>query len=202
MATGMAPPTLAVVVLLIGAAGAFQFEVQPSRTRCIGEDMPKGDVLRMKYKVSPPQAGVINMILTDPFQKELTQKVGEPESSVVVTSQVAGEHRACFFNVGAIPVTLDLTMSAGASAKDYDAIAKKENLKPLELELRRLEDLVVSVHSEMQYMRTREQAHRNTNESTNGRVLYFSLFSMGILVFLGTWQLYYLHKFFKTKKML
>lgn len=49
MATGMAPPTLAVVVLLIGAAGAFQFEVQPSRTRCIGF----GRIVRVPVRARP-----------------------------------------------------------------------------------------------------------------------------------------------------
>jgi hypothetical protein len=51
-------------------------------------------------------------------------------------------------------------------------VAKKENLKPLELELRRLEDLVVSIHDNMEYMKTREEAMRNTN----GRTCDFALF--------------------------
>lgn len=39
-------------------------------------------------------------------------------------------------------------------------------------------------------------------ESTNTRVLFFSIFSMFILVLLGTWQIFYLKKFFKSKKMI
>lgn len=39
-------------------------------------------------------------------------------------------------------------------------------------------------------------------ESTNTRVLYFSIFSMGILLALATWQVLYLRRFFKAKKLI
>ena len=69
------------------------------------------------------------------------------------------------------------------------------------------------------YMRQREEEMRDTNESTNSRVLYFSIFSMCCLLGLATWQvelcwilylLYsfsvlqvlYLRKYFKSKKLI
>lgn len=39
-------------------------------------------------------------------------------------------------------------------------------------------------------------------ESTNSRVLYFSVFSMACLVALAGWQIFYLKKFFQTKKLI
>lgn len=41
-----------------------------------------------------------------------------------------------------------------------------------------------------------------TTESTNSRVLYFSLFSLCCLIGLATWQVLYLRKFFKAKKLI
>ena len=43
---------------------------------------------------------------------------------------------------------------------------------------------------------------RDTNESTNSRVLYFSIFSMCCLLGLATWQVLYLRKYFKSKKLI
>ena len=57
--------------------------------------------------------------------------------------------------------TLDLKV--GVDAEDYDAIASKEHLDPLELELRKLEDAAVAINKHMTYMRQREAAMRNTN---------------------------------------
>ncbi|XP_067837997.1 transmembrane emp24 domain-containing protein 10-like, partial [Heptranchias perlo] len=81
-------------------------------------------------------------------------------------------------------------------------IAKAEKLKPLEVELRRLEDLSESIVSDFADMKQREEEMRDTNESTSARVLYFSIFSMCCLVGLATWQVFYLRRFFKAKKLI
>ena len=47
-------------------------------------------------------------------------------------------------------------------------IGKAEKLKPMELELRRLEDLADSIVSDFAYMRAREEEMRDTN----GRVAF------------------------------
>ncbi|XP_011836945.1 PREDICTED: transmembrane emp24 domain-containing protein 10 isoform X3 [Mandrillus leucophaeus] len=51
-------------------------------------------------------------------------------------------------------------------------------------------------------MKKREEEMRDTNESTNTRVLYFSIFSMFCLIGLATWQVFYLRRFFKAKKLI
>ena len=105
-------------------------------------------------------------------------------------------------------------------------LGKAEKLKPMELELRRLEDLAESIVNDFAYMRAREEEMRDTNgiykelhnpstpsnlflplslahsESTNSRVLYFSMFSMLCLLFLAAWQIFYLRRFFQAKKLI
>lgn len=56
-----------------------------------------------------------------------------------------------------------VTMKHGIEAKDYGEVAKAEKLKPLEVELRRLEDLSESIVQDFAYMRQREEEMRNTN---------------------------------------
>jgi hypothetical protein len=108
-------------------------------------------------------------------------------------------------------------MKHGVEAKNYEELAKAEKLKPLEVELRRLEDLSESIVQDFAYMRQREEEMRNTNgkamnillnsyyhisESTNSRVLYLSIFSMLCLLGLATWQVLYLRRYFKAKKLI
>nr|KAF6503069.1 transmembrane p24 trafficking protein 10 [Molossus molossus] len=93
--------------------------------------------------------------------------------------------------------------SGGAGGlRTHLKIAKVEKLKPLEVELRRLEDLSESIVNDFAYMKKREEEMRDTNESTNTRVLYFSIFSMFCLIGLATWQVFYLRRFFKAKKLI
>ncbi len=51
--------------------------------------------------------------------------------------------------------------------------------------------------AEMDYLRTREQKLRDTNESTNERVKWFAFGTMGMLVGLGAWQVVYLRAYFR-----
>jgi hypothetical protein len=72
-----------------------------------------------------------------------------------------------------------------------------EKLKPVETELRRIEELVSEIVTEMEYLRGREQKLRDTNESTNNRVKWFAFGTMGILAALGAWQVIYLRAYFR-----
>ena len=48
-------------------------------------------------------------------------------------------------------------------------------MKPIEVELRRIEDVVTEIVHDMEYLKLREQSLRNTNESTNERVKGFAI---------------------------
>lgn len=63
--------------------------------------------------------------------------------------------------------------------------------------MRRIEELVAEIVTEMDYLRTREQKLRDTNESTNERVKWFSFCTMAMLVGLGIWQVVYLRAYFR-----
>lgn len=102
-------------------------------------------------------------------------------------------------------------------------IGEASKLKPLEVDLKRLEDLSDSIVLDFALMRKREEEMRDTNgnihgirysweskpltifyvaEKTNSRVLFFSIFSMCCLLGLATWQVLYLRRYFKAKKLI
>ena len=92
---------------------------------------------------------------------------------------------------------VELDIDIGADAKDWSAIEAQEKLKPIEAQLRRIEESVQEIVNEMDYLRTREQKLRDTNESTNERVKWFAYGTMGMLVGLGAWQVVYLRAYFR-----
>src|SRR5207247_7926696 len=92
---------------------------------------------------------------------------------------------------------VELDIDIGADARDWSAVQAQEKLKPVEADLRRIEALVGEIVTEMDYMRSREQKLRDTNESTNERVKWFAFGTMGMLVGLGAWQVVYLRAYFR-----
>jgi hypothetical protein len=130
------------------------------------------------------------------------------ENRYVFTSHADSAFDVCFENVytGAAkagnPRHVELDIDIGADAKDWNTIGANEKLKPVEAELRRIEEVVGEIVTEMDYLRAREQKLRDTNESTNERVKWFALGTMGMLVSLGAWQVVYLRAYFRSKHLI
>ncbi len=81
-------------------------------------------------------------------------------------------------------------------------LAKVEKLKPMEIELKKLEDLTESTVLEFSRMVQREFAHKDTNESTNERLLHLSIFSGVCTIVLAFLQAVYLKRYFQQKKLI
>lgn len=92
---------------------------------------------------------------------------------------------------------VELDIDIGADAKDWSAIQATEKLKPVETELRRIEEMVTEIVGEMDYLRIREQKLRDTNESTNTRVKWFGFATTFLLIGLWGWQIMYLRAYFR-----
>ena len=97
---------------------------------------------------------------------------------------------------------VELDIDIGADAKDWSAIQAGEKLKPVEAELRRISEVAKEVVGEMEFLRGREMSLRDTNESTNERVKWFAVGTMGMLVALGVWQVVYLRAYFRSKHLI
>lgn len=65
-----------------------------------------------------------------------------------------------------------------------------------------LSDLLAQVKDEQSYIVVRERTHRNTAESTNGRVKWWSIFQLGVLVGEGVFQVWWLKRFFEVSTLL
>jgi hypothetical protein len=51
-------------------------------------------------------------------------------------------------------------------------------------------------------MKTRERAHRDTSESTNTRVQWYSIIESVLLVGMSMWQIHYLRRLFEVKRVI
>lgn len=70
---------------------------------------------------------------------------------------------------------VELEIESGAAARDWNAVQATEKLKPVEVELRRIQEMTQEITEELQYLKAREERMRDTNESTNSRVKWFSI---------------------------
>ncbi|KAI8144397.1 emp24/gp25L/p24 family/GOLD-domain-containing protein [Fennellomyces sp. T-0311] len=183
--------------------------------RCLSQYVPKGTLVFARVNVGPGYNQRVGMEIVDDAEvpNVYTKK---PDISGEITNafdtRADGEINICFTNT--LPEDtgfheapeysrpVEVNFNVGAEAVDFETLAKKEKLGPLELELRKLETVVKEIVSEMTYLKRREARMRDTNESTNERVKWFSLLSLFTLVTLGIWQILYLRRFFRRKRLI
>lgn len=152
----------------------------------------------------------LNVIVVDSLGNELRKKndIGT-NAKITFTSFHNAAFDVCFTNqlqgnarYSQLSRQVELDIESGAAARDWNAIQAAEKLKPNEVELRRIEEMTMEIATELQYLKLREERMRDTNESTNSRVKYFSFLVIVSLVGLGAWQIQYLRHYFKVKHII
>lgn len=71
--------------------------------------------------------------------------------------------------------------------------------EPIEREIKKMAELIDQVKDEQGYNIIRERTHRNTAESTNARVKWWSLFQLVVLIGEGVFQVWWLKRFFEVR---
>ncbi|KAM3918761.1 transmembrane emp24 domain-containing protein 10-like [Leptodactylus fuscus] len=194
--------------LLLPGTGAISFYLPADSKKCLKEEIHKDVLVTGDYEVAELPGSITHLKVTDSAGHILFSKEEAKKGRFAFTTDDYEVYEVCFENVmspdavRAPDQLIILNVKHGVEAKNYEDLAKAEKLKPLEVELRRLEDLSDSLVKDFTYMKKREEEMRDTNESTSLRVLYFSMFSMFCLVALATWQVVYLRRFFKAKKLI
>merc|ERR1712146_83375 len=199
------------VALAAQHAHALMFYLPAAIEKCFSDEYAYDVLVSGEFRVTTP--GIENtkrlkLLITDNSGNIVYDNKGEQSGKFGFTTALAGEYKFCLTDEWrggsdrSADRLIELIVHSGVEAQDYSAIAKKEHLKPLELELRRIEDTVEMIQKDFEYMRDREAVMRDTNESTFTRVSYLSLFSVGCLVALAVWQLFYLKRYFTQKKLL
>ena len=183
------------------------FVLPVNTEKCLREEIHEKVLVTGEYEVTEHQGVKVGLKVTDSDNHILYQNGEAKQGKFAFTTDQYDMFQVCFKSEtnmrGKLPPhQVELKMKRGIEAKNYEDVAKAEKLKPLEVELRRLEDLSNEIVNAFSYMKKREEQMRDTNESTNSRVLYFSIFSMLCLIGLATWQVLYLRKFFKSKKLI
>uniref|UniRef100_A0A8D0NAS1 Transmembrane emp24 domain-containing protein 9 n=3 Tax=Sus scrofa TaxID=9823 RepID=A0A8D0NAS1_PIG len=219
-ATGLALPLLlALLLALAGGGDAFYLEVRELEEKCFIQEIPDGTVVIGNYKTElydpavekyQPSPQWINLFVfvKDPENKNLLSRQYGPRGSFTFTSQSPGEHQICLhlesirfalFYDGKLAIHLD--MQLGERTNDYTELVANDKLSLLHLRIQQLVEQVEKIQKEQEYQRWREERFRQTSESTNQRVLWWSILQTFILVATGIWQMLHLKSFFKAKKL-
>lgn len=195
------------MLLCLTLSDALRFHLSPNTRKCLKEEIHKGVLVTGEYELSENPGQKTLLTVTDSKGQAFYNKDDASKGKFAFTTDEYDVFEVCFDSKvlsggHGVDREVFLVMKHGVEAKNYADLAKAEKMKPLEVELKKLEDLADSIVNDFSYMRAREEEMRDTNESTHSKVLYFSIFSMCCLLGLATGQVLYLRKYFQAKKLI
>jgi len=204
------------VFLILGflstVAQSVRFELQSGHTKCISDDIKSNSMTVGKYSVVNPSDGhpmpeshKVTVRVTSAYGNTYHQSERVESGLFGFQTAEAGDYLACFWAVDHNPpitITVEFDWKSGVAAKDWSNVAKKGSVDVMEIELKKLQETISSIHEEMLYLREREEEMQDLNISTNSRMAWLSFLSLGVCLSVAGLQLWHLKSFFEKKKII
>ncbi|KAK1279315.1 Transmembrane emp24 domain-containing protein p24delta4 [Acorus gramineus] len=205
----VAAAALIVIFSLPNGCGAIWLNLPKSGTKCVSEDLHNNVVVLADYTVIADEHShdypTISAKVTSPFGNTLHHQENVTHGQFAFTASEAGNYLACFgldTHHQGKEASVNVDWKTGIAARDWESVAKKEKIEGVELELRKLEGVVEAIHENLLYLKVREAEMRTVSETTNGRVAWFSIMSLGVCIVVSALQLWHLKGFFQKKKLI
>ncbi|WFD33631.1 p24 complex component [Malassezia cuniculi] len=185
---------LAALALLQTAAHTI--DLAAHEERCFFEDMHVGDEMTLTFQVGGGGHLDIDTRLTDPDGQLLYQLLRHDTGTYEFVAEKDGRYTYCFGNN--FSTVSHKTVSFNVHGVLY--LADDEGLMPAEHELRELAANIQLFKDEQEYLVMRERIHRNTAESTNTRVKWWSVLQTVLVVLVCAFQVYFVKRQFEVRR--
>ncbi|PWA94483.1 emp24/gp25L/p24 family/GOLD family protein [Artemisia annua] len=198
-----------IIMMVVERSEGVWLNLPRSGNKCVTEEIHNNVVVVGDYVVISDDhlhpTPSISAKVTSPYGNILHHSENVTHGQFAFTSSESGQYLTCFSidhpgQGGALSVNIDWKI--GVAAKDWESVARKEKIEGVELELRKLEGAVEAIHDNLLYLKTREAEMRGVSETTNARVAWYSILSLGICIMASCAQLWYLTRFFQKKKLI
>lgn len=196
---------------VVPAVSAITFPIHMNAPRCFTEEIPSNTDFKIGYVFKPGYGQSLEVALLGPTGLEVFRDEGRTQASHTLrTTNVGGDHRLCFSarvssgvrSPDAAVANVAFTFKVGTDGIDYKNLATKEKLKPMEVQLRVMEDAVRHIHGEFIYYKDREAELRSTNEHMTAKVVWMAVLVIVIFVVFSYLQLRHLKSYFRKKRMI
>lgn len=200
---------LAIVAALLCATAVhgFVFTLPSGTERCFMQEIPSNTDVKISYSSNDSFGEFLDTTITNAEGAPVFTSVGQDSGIFAEYITNGGEYTICFTS-RPLPSSIKqaravlLLVQVGADVKDYNKLATKDKLRPMEVQMRVMEDTVAEVHNEFIYLKNREAEMRSTNEHMTAMVMWLSI---GLILLFGAFsylQMRHLKRYFKKKRMI
>ncbi|GAB7361183.1 hypothetical protein MBLNU230_g1216t1 [Neophaeotheca triangularis] len=192
---------LAVITALLALGNAHNIQLRAHSRECFHEELHKDDKMTVTFQVGDREFGAsgnldLDFWIENPSKQNTVNERSVSSGDHSFTANMDGRYTYCFSNEAWSANTKEVSFNVHGIVYVPESEATQD---PLEREVKQLSELLTAVKDEQSYIVMRERTHRNTAESTNARVKWWSVFQMGVLIGEGIFQVWWLKRFFEVK---
>ncbi|KAJ5811155.1 hypothetical protein N7447_010671, partial [Penicillium robsamsonii] len=213
--------TLLSLLSLLVPTNALHFYMEGRQTKCFFEDLPKDTLVAGRYEteIVNPQSGTygidhsvkVHITVDETFDNDhrVVSKRDSHSGRFHFSAADAGQHKICFTpetdatsgwmsnSLGAVKLTVDIAIGETSKIETED----KDKMKDIVQRVKDLNSRLHDIRREQVYQRERESEFRDQSETTNSRVVRWTLIQLAILSAACAWQLSHLRSFFIKQKL-
>ncbi|XP_023943863.1 transmembrane emp24 domain-containing protein 2 [Bicyclus anynana] len=193
-----------ILAVVISSINCYTITVDAHAEECFFENVEADTKMGLTFEIAEGGFLDIDVKITGPDGAVIYR--GERESSGMYTfsAPTSGRYTYCFSNQMSTmtPKVVMFNFEVGeAPHKDAGDKEKDVDHNKLEDMIKELGSTLKTVKNEQEYMQVRDRIHRSINESTNSRVVMWSIFEASVLLVMTLGQVYYLKRFFEVQRV-
>lgn len=196
---------------------ALHFYLKTGEIRCFYEDLPADSLVVGKVDAFEYDERTNDYFKNSKLKLKITvdetfdndhrvvDQMSKPDGDFTFNSVDSGEHKFCLspmYSDGtygkAHRIFFDIAIGA---ASDYVDSKSSKKVDGLTLQIQELNRKLQEIHLEQESIREREAHFRNQSESTNSKVVWWTIIQLVVLVGTCTYQLRHLKGFFVKQKI-
>ena len=130
----------------------IQFDVAPSPDECFGEEIAANSVFKAAFEVVSGLAAVSMKVISPSGKVMVKHGPGMAGGNVTLTHHESKHTNVhfCFSNSGEQAERVRFTLASGIHVNDTTDVIKHEDVKPIEVEVKKLEEAVTQVWCRVQ----------------------------------------------------
>lgn len=188
---------LVAVTFLLKFVKAVGISIAAHEADCYFEDLQIGDRLFISFQVEDEDIPNVDFWISNP-NNVIASSAREGKGAYSIAADTNGRYTYCFSNkMSGVPVK---AVNFNSHVNLKNELDENNQEDPLRVEIEELAESILAVKAEQEYIVARERRHRDTAESTNDRVKWWSIAQLVMLVAVCGWQIHYIKHFFEVKR--
>lgn len=188
-----------VIILRAASMDDFTFFLDAGDKLCLFEYFSDSTLVVYDVTSSSPNANSIH--IADSEGHYLVKKENQYNFKESLTTTVGGNYEICIHNTDKTEQGFTFKLKWGIAAKDYSVLPKVKDLKPIEQDLLKLNDLADQYWHTVNYANANDREYAALRNDVTSKISFFTAILLIVMMVIGSLEVVLARRIIITKKI-